>query len=105
MKYMSSNVVIKIVLEYLNQKYELSELEKDILSTIAKYNEIPFDRNGAENKVIENNMKYKDIETAIKMVPGVEVISFAEVSDEGVRDNLKMQMEAMCLKEYNIIKC
>lgn len=35
---MSSNVVIQIVLEYLNQKYVLSELEKDILSTITKYN-------------------------------------------------------------------
>ncbi len=102
---MSSNVVIQIVLEYLNQKYVLSELEKDILSTITKYNEIPFDRNGAENKVIENNMKYKDIETAIKMVPGISVIPFIEVSDEGIRDNLKMQIEAMCLKEYNIIKC
>lgn len=102
---MSSNVVIQIVLEYLNQKYVLSELEKDILSTITKYNEIPFDRNGAENKVIENNMKYKDIETAIKMVPGIGVIPFTEVSDEGIRDNLKMQIEAMCLKEYNIIKC
>lgn len=102
---MSNNVVIQTVLEYLNQKYKLSELEKDILSTITKYNEIPFDRNGAENKVIENNVKYKDIATAIKMVPGISVIPFTEVSDEGIRDNLKMQIEAMCLKEYNIIKC
>ena len=30
---MSSNVVIQTVLEYLKQKYDLSELEKDILST------------------------------------------------------------------------
>ena len=105
MKYMSSDVLIQFVLEYLNQKYELSELEKDILSTVAKYNEIPFDRNGAENKVIENNVKYRDIEAAVKMVSGIEVIPFAEVSEEGVRDNLKMQIEAMCLKEYNIIEC
>ncbi len=102
---MSSNVVIQTVLEYLNQKYKLSELEKDILSTISKYNEIPFDRNGAENKVIENNVKYKDIATAIKMVPGICVKPFKEVSDDDIRDNLKMQIEAMCLKEYNIIKC
>ena len=102
---MSNNVVIQTVLGYLNQKYELSELEKDILSTITKYSEIPFDRNGAENKVIENNVKYKDIATAIKMVPGISVIPFTEVSDEGIWDNLKMQIEAMCLKEYNIIKC
>ena len=102
---MSSDVLIEFVLEYLNQKYELSELEKDILSTVAKYNEIPFDRNGAENKVIENNVKYRDIEAAVKMVSGIEVIPFAEVSDEDVRVNLKMQIEAMCLKEYNIIDC
>lgn len=102
---MSSDVLIEFVLEYLNQKYELSELEKDILSTVAKYNEIPFDRNGAENKVIENNVKYRDIEAAVKMVSGIEVIPFAEVSDEDVRVNLKMQIEAMCLKEYNIIEC
>ena len=99
------DILIQFVLEYLNQKYELSELEKDILSTVAKYNEIPFDRNGAENKVIENNVKYRDIEAAVKMVSGIEVIPFAEVSDEDVRVNLKMQIEAMCLKEYNIIEC
>ena len=88
----------------LLEKYDLSDLEKDIISTITKYNEQPFDRKGAEQKVIENNLKYPDISTAIKMVPGISVIPFTEVSDEGVRDNLKMQIEAMCFKEYNLIK-
>lgn len=101
---MSKDVVIQTVLEYLNQKNDLSDLEKDIISTINKYNEQPFDRKGAEQKVIENNLKYPDISTAIKMVPGISVIPFTEVSDEGVRDNLKMQIEAMCFKEYNHIK-
>ena len=101
---MSKDVVIQTVLEYLNQKNDLSDLEKDIISTITKYNEQPFDRKGAEQKVVENNLKYPDISTAIKMVPGINVIPFSEVSDEGVRDNLKMQIEAMCFKEYNIIK-
>lgn len=101
---MSKDVVIQTVLEYLNQKNDLSDLEKDIISTINKYNEQPFDRKGAEQKVIENNLKYPDISTAIKMVPGISVIPFTEVSDEGVRDNLKMQIEAMCFKEYNLIK-
>lgn len=96
--------MIQTVLEYLNQKNDLSDLEKDIISTITKYNEQPFDRKGAEQKVVENNLKYPDISTAIKMVPGINVIPFSEVSDEGVRDNLKMQIEAMCFKEYNLIK-
>ena len=101
---MSRDVVIQTVLEYLNQKNDLSDLEKDIMSTLSKYNEQPFDRKGAEQKVVENNLKYPDISTAIKMVPGISVIPFTEVSDEGVRDNLKMQIEAMCFKEYNHIK-
>lgn len=101
---MSRDVMIQTVLEYLNQKNDLSDLEKDIISTITKYNEQPFDRKGAEQKVVENNLKYLDISTAIKMVPGINVIPFSEVSDEGVRDNLKMQIEAMCFKEYNHIK-
>lgn len=101
---MSSDVVVQTVLEYLQQKYDLSDLEKDIMSTISKYNEQPFDRKGTEQKVVENNLKYLDISTAIKMVPGISVLPFTEVSDEGVRDNLKMQIEAMCFKEYNIIK-
>ena len=101
---MSKDVVIQTVLEYLNQKNDLSDLEKDIISTITKYNEQPFDRKGAEQKVVENNLKYPDISTAIKMVPGINVIPFSEVSNEGVRDNLKMQIEAMCFKEYNLIK-
>ncbi len=101
---MSSDVVVQTVLEYLQQKYDLSDLEKDIMSTISKYNEQPFDRKGAEQKVIENNMKYPDISTAIEMVPGISKIPFSEVSDAGVRDNLKMQIKAMCFKEYNLIK-
>ena len=101
---MSKDVVRQTVLEYLNQKNDLSDLEKDIISTITKYNEQPFDRKGAEQKVVENNLKYPDISTAIKMVPGINVIPFSEVSDEGVRDNLKMQIEAMCFKDYDIIK-
>ena len=103
---MSNNkeIIISYVLEYLKQEDNLSDLEKDIISTMTKYNEQPFDRKGAEQKVIENNLKYPDISTAIKMVPGIRKIPFSEVSDEGVMDNLKMQMEAMCFKEYNIIK-
>jgi len=100
---MSNDVIMQTVLEYLKQKNDVSDLEKDILSTMVKYSEQPFDRKGAEQKVIENNMKYPDISTAIKMVPGICVIPFIEVTDEGVRDNLKMQIEAMCFMEYAII--
>ena len=99
-KYMSKDVIIQAVLEYLKHKNDLSDLEKDIISTVTKLNEQPFDRKSAEQKVIENNLKYPDITTAIKLVPGISVIPFNKVFDEGVQENLKLQIEAMCFKEY-----
>lgn len=87
----------------MKQKYDLSELEKDIVSTIIKYNEQPFDRKGTEQKVAENNIKYQDIFVVITAMPRISVIPFSEVSNEDVLDNLKLQIEAMCFKEYTII--
>ena len=97
---MSNDVIIQTVLEYLKHKNDLSDLEKDIISTVTKFNEKPFDRKGSEQKIIENNLKYPDITMAIKLVPGISVIPFNKVSDEGVQENLKLQIEAMCFKEY-----
>lgn len=49
----------------------LSDLEKDILSAFEKYTERPFDRKGAEQKVIENNSRYPEIFTLISASPGI----------------------------------
>lgn len=98
------DLVVEFVLEYLKNKDDLTELESDILSTIKKYNETPFDRKGAEQKIIENNAKYKDIFVAISVMPGISVLPFHAVSDEDVLNNLKLQIEAMCFKEYSNIK-
>lgn len=94
------DLVMEFVLEYLKDKSEMTELESDILSTIKKYNETPFDRKGAEQKIVENNAKYKDIFVAISAMPGISVIPFGEVLDTDVLNNLKLQIEAMCFKEY-----
>ena len=50
----------------------LSDLEKDILSTLDKYVERPFDRKGSEQKVLENNFRYPDIFTIISVSPGIQ---------------------------------
>lgn len=97
------DVVVEIVIEYLKKKGDLTDLESDIISTITKYNEHPFDRKGAEQKVTENNAKYQDIFVAITAMPGIIVIPFSQVSDEDVRHNLKLQIEAMCFKVYTDI--
>lgn len=47
---MNGNDGIEIALNYLNCKGILTDLEKDLLSTINKYNERPFDRNDQYRK-------------------------------------------------------
>lgn len=100
---MSRDVVIQTVLEYLQQKYDLSDLEKDIISTKVKYDEQPFDRKGAEQKIVENNRKYPDIFYKITAKPGVYAASFSELSDDIVKGNLMLQIEEMCAKAYYAI--
>lgn len=94
------DLVVEFVLEYLKDRTELTELESDILSAVVKYNEIPFDRKGTEQKIKMNNDKYKDIFVAISVLPGIIKIPFCEVSNEDLLDNLRLQIEAMCFKEY-----
>jgi patatin-like phospholipase/acyl hydrolase len=93
------DVAINVVLLYLQQKTNFSDLEKDILSTAYKYNEQPFDRKGAELKVTENNAKHTDIFVTISSAPGICTKPFAQCSDEEVKNNLYMQLGELCLKE------
>jgi patatin-like phospholipase/acyl hydrolase len=98
------DAAINTVLLYLQQKTNLSDLEKDILSTAYKYNEQPFDRNGAEMKVKENNAKHMDIFAAISSARGIYTKSFEKCSDEEVKNNLYMQLRELCLKEQMVLE-
>lgn len=95
---MNREDLLNTILNYFQQKGILSELEKDILSTLEKYTERPFDRKDAEQKVIENNSRYPEIFTVISATPGIQNKPFVESSDEEVRDNLFLQIEAMWVK-------
>lgn len=95
--------LIKMVLEYLKHQKVLSALGKDILSTVNTYNENPFDRKGAEQKIIENNNHHSDIFLLIRSTPGIVNKPFSKVSDDEVKNNLYMQIETMCIKEQALI--
>ena len=58
----------------------------------------PFDRKGAEQKVIENNSRYPEIFTLISASPGIQNKPFIESSDVEVHNNLYLQIEAMWAK-------
>ena len=96
---MDDNLFLEIILNYLNQKGVLSDLEKDILSTINKYIEKPFDREESEKRISENNSRYPDVFFVISALPGIENKSFDIMIDQDVRYSLFLQIQAMWSKE------
>ncbi len=100
---MDNSKVIDVVLEYLRNKQNLTDLEKDILSSLDKLNEKPFDRKGIERKLIENNIKYENM--FISTQPGDEthLLPFAQLSDIEIWNNLYLQVLGLCLKELQTI--
>jgi hypothetical protein len=99
-----SDVVLNSVIQYLQQKKELSVLERDILSTASKYNEKLFDREGVELKIAENYAKYPDIYAAIVLAPGTHTEQIKQCSEEVLKNNLYMQLVALCSKEQEVLK-
>ena len=94
---MDNSKVIDIVLEYLRNKQNLTDLEKDILSSLNKLNEKPFDRSGTEQKLIENMLIPMQLGDEAHLLP------FAQLSDDEIWNNLYLQVLGLCLKELQII--
>ena len=92
---MDDNRVLEIILNYLKQKGSLSDLEKDILSTIDKYIERPFDREGSEKRINENNGRYPEIFYSISLMPEIENKPFDKATDVEIHHNLFLQIQAM----------
>lgn len=60
---------------------------------------IPFDRASAQRQVIQNNVKYPDIFTAISARPTVNIRPVTQVTESDIQYNLKEQLTALALKE------
>lgn len=95
---MVDNVLLNSLLEYLKHKDALSDLEKDILSTIEEYIKIPFDRKSSEKRINENNLRYLDMVASITSIPGIEYKSFTNLTDEEVYNSLGYQIVALAGK-------
>lgn len=95
---MNREELLNIILDYLKQKGMLSDLEKDILSTLKKYTENPFDRESAERKIMENNCRHPDVLNMIGASLGRAAKPFNELLDEEIHNTLYLQIEAMWIK-------
>ncbi len=97
--YMDYKYIVAVISEYLKEKKQINELERDIFSTIEIYMKIPFDRNEGKSKVLENNVKHIDVCGLIPCAPGRINKPFNQAADEDIRSNLAFQIEAMAIKD------
>ena len=88
------------LLEYLKEKEKISELEKDILSTIQTYKKVPFDRAEAERKITNNNFKYINLSTTISLLSGSSSKPFNCLSTENIKHTLYLQINTMGLMAH-----
>lgn len=90
---------LEMMLEYLKNKGILSGLEQDILSSIQTLIKNSVDRQSVINKIKENDFKHTDIQLHIKMQPDTVSVPFAQLTEEGLKNSLLMQIQHMWLKE------
>lgn len=91
--------VMEGVLEYLKHKGKLTELEKDILLAVQICQTKPFNRQAAEKKIVEINVKYTEIYSAVLVTPGINPKPLLVMEDGEVWDSLYLQLGALCSKE------
>lgn len=92
---MGEEAFLQEILDKIKQKRVVSDLDKDLLSTIEEYVKTPFDRKSAEEKIKENNYKYPDIFVSISALPDIENKPFDMVTDFEVYHNLYLQIVAL----------
>ena len=96
---MTNDAIITMVLEYLKQRHNLTDLEKSIIETANELSKHPFQRDSAERKVGENYLMHGDLfENDFKYASAL-VQPLTLLPDEDILGNLKFQLLKMCAKE------
>ena len=80
-----------ILITFLKDKENITDLEKDILDTWNELQKNPFDRNSAQLQILQNNAKYPDIFIAIR--------PFEQATEADIQYNLENQLIALATKE------
>lgn len=88
-----------ILIEYLRQRNELTDLERDILDTADEIQKTPFDRASAEWQAKKNNAKYPDMYGAIMALPNTTSIPWEQTTDKEVWSCLSHQLDCLIMKE------
>lgn len=88
-----------LLIEALRQKQYLTDLEKDILDTWNELQKNPFDRTTAETQVKKIDFCYPDVCVTISVLPTTIMRPFTEATDDDIRYNLNLQLDALIAKK------
>lgn len=88
-----------ILITFLKDKENITDLEKDILDTWNELQKNPFDRNSAQLQILQNNAKYPDIFIAIGAMPTTVIRPFEQATGADIQYNLENQLIALAAKE------
>ena len=92
---------MEVLLKFLKEKGEISELEEDILTTILTYKKESFDRTECERKIAENNLKYLSLSATITSLLGSYSKPFVRLSDDDIKHSMffRFLCRGICQKE------
>ena len=92
------------ILEYLKRKGKLTELENDILLAVQICQSSSFDSEAAKKKIMEFNVKYREVCSSILATPGIKSKPLFDMKDEEVWESLWIQVGALCERELGEIE-
>ena len=92
------NRALELIVEYLKQKKQLTDLESDFIKTWNVLYSRPFDSDAAKQKLFDNNTKQPDIYMFIMAIPASAKKPITELTEDDLKYNLRNQLEQMALK-------
>lgn len=93
---------IKILIELLRAKKDITTLEKDILDTWEELYKVPFDENSAKKQVNSNDRSYPEIFLTIAAMPTTIQRPKSYIPTEAdIKYNLHHQLTLLAAKEWN----
>lgn len=96
-----NDFLLETYLNKLKEKRILTKLQRDIILSLKKYNEEPFDRIGAEKRIEENKKEYPELNGIILSLPQVELKQFQNSSAQDIKGGLELQIRVMCAKDMS----
>lgn len=91
--------IMEVVANISMLNRQLTELERDILSTAHEIYKQPFNRDSAIAKIVENDSKHIDVAALVRAQPSNSIQPFYECSDNQLKNCLEQQLAGLVAKE------